>query len=205
MDSIKYKSVALVVFCFVLVTAWIPGVVYAHCDTMGGPVIEAARKALETGNVDSVLIWVQKDDEAEIKKAFQKTLSVRKLNPEAKELADMYFFETLVRVHRAGEGAPYVGLKSEVEMDPALEEADKAIETGSVEALAKEIGKRAGERVTMLFREVLEKRKHKDESVAAGREFVEAYVTFVHYVEELYGIIHREAGQGKTEQNSHSH
>jgi hypothetical protein len=64
---------------------------------MDGPVIKAAQRALETGNINLVLIWVPKDDEAEIKKAFQKTLTVRKLNSQAKELADMYFFETLVR------------------------------------------------------------------------------------------------------------
>ena len=72
--------------------------------------IKAAQKALEMGNGNLVLIWVQQQDEAEIKEAFQKTLAVRQLSPEAKELADRYFFETLVRVHRAGEGAPYTGL-----------------------------------------------------------------------------------------------
>src|SRR5512136_371299 len=78
--------------------------VLAHCDGMDGPVVTAAKKALETGDANPVLIWVQKKDEGEIRKAFQKTLAVRKLSPEAKELGDMYFFETLVRIHRAGEG-----------------------------------------------------------------------------------------------------
>jgi hypothetical protein len=78
---------------------------------MDGPVIKAAQKALETGNVNLVLIWVQEKDEAEAKTAFDKALAVRKFVPKAKELADKYFFETLVRIHRAGEGAPYSGLK----------------------------------------------------------------------------------------------
>jgi hypothetical protein len=80
-----------------------PNQVFAHCDGMDGPVIKAAQKALEMGNGNLVLMWVQQQDEAEIKEAFQKTLAVRQLSPEAKELADRYFFETLVRVHRAGE------------------------------------------------------------------------------------------------------
>lgn len=41
----------------------------------------------------SVLIWVQKKDEAEIKMAFEKTMAMRRLSPEAREFADMYFFE----------------------------------------------------------------------------------------------------------------
>ena len=88
-----------------------PTAASAHCDGLDGPVVTAARKALESGNVNLVLIWVQKNDEAEIASAFQKTLSVRKLNAQVKDLADTYFFETLVRVHRAGEGEPYTGLK----------------------------------------------------------------------------------------------
>src|SRR6187402_881198 len=80
-----------------------PHIALAHCDGMDGPVVKAAQKALDDGNVNLVLIWVQKNDEAEIKNAFEKALAVRKLNNEAKELADLYFFETLVRIHRAGE------------------------------------------------------------------------------------------------------
>lgn len=84
---------------------------FAHCDTLDGPVVQAARIALEKGDVRALVKWVQADDEKEIRVAFQKTLAVRAKGAEAKELADMYFFETLVRIHRAGEGAPYTGLK----------------------------------------------------------------------------------------------
>ena len=82
-----------------------------HCDGMDGPVVKAAQKALEIGNVNLVLIWVQKADETEIRNAFAQTMQVRKLSPEAKALADRYLFEALVRLHRVGEGAPYTGLK----------------------------------------------------------------------------------------------
>ncbi len=84
--------------------------VFGHCDTLEGPVIIAAKKAPENNDVNLVLTWVQKDDEPEIRKAFEKTMAVRKTSKEAMELADMYFFETLVRIHRAGEGAPYTGI-----------------------------------------------------------------------------------------------
>jgi len=161
--------------------------VFAHCDTMDGPVIKDAKKSLETGNVNLVLIWVQKKDEAEIRKAFEKTLSVRKLNPEAKELADMYFFETLVRIHRAGEGAPYTGIKpAGTDVGAAVVAADKAVETGSVENLAREVSKYAAEQIRERFNHVMEKKEHANESIEAGREYVEAYVTFVHYVEGLH-------------------
>jgi hypothetical protein len=84
---------------------------FAHCDTMDGPVVLAAKTALDHKDVTPVLKWIKKNDEAEIKAAFAKTLAVRTKGPEARELADQFFFETFVRIHRAGEGAPFTGLK----------------------------------------------------------------------------------------------
>jgi hypothetical protein len=161
--------------------------VFAHCDTMNGPVVKAAQKALETGNVNLVLIWVQKKDEAEITEAFNKTVAVRKLNPEAKQLADMYFFETLVRIHRAGEGAAYTGLKpAGSEVEPGVEAADKAIETGSGEALVKDLTETIHHEIHERFMEVMAKKNFKPDDIEAGREYVKAYVTFIHYLERLY-------------------
>ena len=109
-------------------------VVRAHCDGMDGPVVAAARKALAAGDARYALVWVQQADEGEVRQAFERTMAVRKLGAEAKELADHYFFETLVRIHRAGEGAPYTGLKpAGRDLGPAIPAADRALESGSVE------------------------------------------------------------------------
>ena len=98
-------------FVLVLPVTFLPAArVLAHCDTMDGPVIAAARVALEKGDVLPVLKWIRPEDEQEIRAAFSRTISVRAGGPEARALADTWFFETLVRVHRAGEGAPYAGL-----------------------------------------------------------------------------------------------
>jgi hypothetical protein len=158
----------------------------AHCDTLDGPVVSEARKALDTGNVNLVLGWVQKKDEAEIRGAFQKAAAVRKTSPAVKELADTYFFETLVRVHRAGEGAPYTGLKPAGEIEPAIAAADKSIETGKLEPVAKMVIDRTKEGLHKQFDTVAAKKKYNSNDVAAGREFVNAYVEYVHYVERLY-------------------
>ena len=160
---------------------------FAHCDGLDGPVVTAAKKALDTDDVNLVLIWVQKKDEGEIRKAFQKTLAVRKLNPEAKELADMYFFETLVRIHRAGEGAPYTGLKpAGRDLGPAIPAADKAVIDGKLEPLYKLLTNKIHDGLHDKFEGVLKKKNFKKDDVEAGREFIEAYVIFIHYVEGLY-------------------
>ncbi len=165
----------------------VPSRLNAHCDTMNGPVVTAARQALETGNINLVLIWVQKKDEADIRAAFQKTLAVRKLGTEARNLADMYFFETLVRIHRAGEGVPYTGLKpAETVIDPGIAAADKSLETGSPEALLKHLDEAVQAGIQHQFEQVVQKKNFKVDNIDAGREYVKAYVEFIHYVERLY-------------------
>jgi len=163
-----------------------PNIVRAHCDTLAGPVVITAKAALEEGDVTPVLKWVKKENEKEIRDLFKKTLVVRKQGNEAKELADMYFFETLVRIHRAGEGAPYTGLKPGEAIEPIIAESDKALDSGSVDNLVKEVTDAAAKGIREKFVHAKETKKHADESVTAGREFVEAYVLFTHYIERLY-------------------
>lgn len=173
----------------------VPASVSAHCDTMNGPVVIAAQKALETGDINLILVWVQKNDETEIKAAFNKTLAVRKLSPEAKKLADMYFFETLVRIHRAGEGAPYTGLKlAGSEVEPGIEMADKAVDKGASDELLKHLSKAIQQKVGASFNEVKESKNYKKDDVEAGRRFVRAYVEFIHYVEAIYKAVAGSAG-----------
>lgn len=160
---------------------------WAHCDTMDGPVVAAARQALDRGELTPALKWVKPAQEKEIKAAFDKTMVVRRGGPQAKELADLYFFETLVRLHRAGEGAPYTGLKpAGTELGPAVIGADQALESGSVETLVKLVSDQVAAGIRSRFAQAAQRKPHADQSVTAGREFVEAYVEFVHYVERLY-------------------
>ena len=121
--------------------------------------IRDRRKALDTGNVNLVLGWVQKKDEAEIRDAFQKSVSVRKTGVAGKDLADRYFFETLVRVHRAGEGAAYTGLKPAGEIEPAIAAADKSIETGKLEPVAKLVKEQMEQGLHKQFAAVTSKKK----------------------------------------------
>lgn len=159
----------------------------AHCDGLDGPVVKAAQRALAAGDPSLVLIWVQAKDDAEIRKAFEETLAVRTLSPRARELADRFFFETLVRVHRAGEGAPYTGLKpAGRDLGPAIPAADKAIEAGSLEAVAKLLTETMQARLRQQFAAVIAAKAFTPGDVTRGRAYVGAYVQFIHFVERLY-------------------
>lgn len=157
-----------------------------HCDTLDGPVVTAARNALNAKNVNLVLIWVQPKDEPEIKLSFQQALEVRKLGGKAKALADKHFFETLVRVHRAGEGAPFWGLKpAGTPVEAAVAEADRALSTGSVEPLVKALTREVEEGVRLHFKKAMQAKRYAPNDVKAGRQFVKAYVEYVHFSEGI--------------------
>ena len=160
---------------------------YAHCDTMDGPVVTLAKKALEKGDVTLVLPWVAKEKEGEIKKVFDLAAAVRGKGAKERELADRYFFETLVRVHREAEGAPFTGLKpAGLDLGPVIPEADKALETGNPKPLLALIENKTHEGIHKYYMEAMEKKKHAGENVEAGRAYVQAYVPFLHFVERLY-------------------
>jgi|PersoiStandDraft_1058852.scaffolds.fasta_scaffold32091_2 hypothetical protein len=167
----------------------------AHCDTMDGPVVAAAKLALEKGDVTPVLRWIKPEAEREVREIFAKVLAARAGGGEARAVADRYFFESLVRIHRAGEGAPYEGLlPSGTPIEPAISLADSAIASGDVGELSRSLGRSVAEGIRERFARVVETKKHADESVAAGREFVEAYVEFTHYVERLHADASGSAG-----------
>ncbi|HSL24591.1 MAG TPA: DUF6448 family protein [Vicinamibacterales bacterium] len=167
-----------------------PAVAGAHCDSLNGPVVAAARAALEKADVTPTLRWVQPSREPEIRAAFDQTLAVRRLGPRAQQLADTWFFETLVRIHREGEGAPFTGLKApDTPVPPGIAAADRSVESGSdaelVAAMRDEMARALRER----FVHLQHLRKQADASVAAGREFVHAYTEFIHYVEALHEAV----------------
>lgn len=159
----------------------------AHCDGLDGPVVKAAQKALATNNVNLVLIWVQKENEPELKTVFQQTMAVRQLSLESKALADRHLFETLVRLHRAGEGAPYTGLKpAGRDLGPAIPAADHALESGGTAELEALLTRNLRAGLRAAFERVQAKKKYDVNDVAAGREYVKAYVEYIHFVERLH-------------------
>lgn len=174
---------------------------FAHCDTLDGPVVKDAKIALENKDVTPVLKWVKKDSEKEIKDAFGKTLAEVAKNPKDKEAAEMKFFSEVVQIHRAGEGAPFEGIKPTGEVEPIVKAADEAIEKGSISDLNKKITGGTEEK----FNRVMSAIKYKDESVEAGREYVEAYVDFIHYIERLYDVASKSTGHHKHEEELNEH
>jgi hypothetical protein len=161
----------------------------AHCDSLDGPVVQDARLALAKGDVTPVLKWVGAQHEAAIRDAFKATLAVRSQGDEAKTLADRYFFETLVRIHRAGEGEAFTGLKPATQVEPGIDAADEALAAGSANELEAQLAAAVTDGVRDRFALTVERAKHAQESVEAGRAYVEAYVDYIHFVENVHRLV----------------
>lgn len=189
--------------CLVLVLL-LPISAFAHCDSLAGPVVAAARVALERNDVTPVLRWVRPEDEEQVRAAFLQTMAVRGKDSEARDLADRFFFETVVRLHRAAEGAPFTGLKpAQAADEPGILAVDRALAEDSSEELLAQTLLVVRERVQHQFAEAMARKQLADQSVEAGRAFVQSYVELVHYVEALYGHAEAEAGDGHLQAASH--
>ena len=158
-----------------------------HCDSMDGPVVKAAIKALEAGDVNIVFAYVYKKGEREVKSAFKKVMAARKTSGTAREVADLYFFETVVRVHREGEGAPYTGLKpAGLDVGPVIPLAEEALQTGKAEKLVKMLTDVVRTEVMNRFEHAMHLKKHAGGDVAEAREYVEAMLGLQVYSHKLY-------------------
>lgn len=170
---------------------------FAHCDSLDGPVLLDAKAALEKGDVTPILKWIPVHDEEEIKAAFAKTSALRVKGEDVREMADLYFFETLVRIHRAGEGFAYTGLKGSVkDAGPAVNGADGALESGCDHALTGMIVEDVKVGINERFERTKALKAKAADSVEAGREYVAAYVDYVHHVEGIHVAATKTAGHG---------
>lgn len=182
-----------------------PSALRAHCDGLDGPVVTAARRALEAGDLRLVLGWVPERDEPELRRVFEQARAAREI-PEARDLADRYFFETLVRLHRAAEGAPYTGLvPAGRDLGPAIPAADRALESGDVEPLLRLLREELERGVRAHYARARSARSAPETDVAARRTFVEAYVAYVHQVEALHEAATRAASGHYPEAEPVSH
>jgi hypothetical protein len=169
-----------------------PVAAHAHCDTVDGPVATAAVKALEMGNVHLMFPYVPQAAEAEIKSAFEQASDVRPLGDKARALADHYFMETAVRLHRAGEGAPYTGLQpAGTDFGPAIPAAERTLQSGElqplVDLLSREIEVSVSERLAHArARQSAPKEPHNAAQVPAARERASAELAFIGHIEGIY-------------------
>lgn len=169
-----------------------------HCDALDGPVVKAAQRALDAGDVDLILPYVPERSEGEIREAFELVGVVRSQGPQARELADRYFFEVVVRNHRAGEGAPYTGLKpAGLDVGPVIPAAERAIALGAPEGLLSVLSSELDREVNHRLHRIEQLQRAASLGLPKAREYVSAMLGFQVWAHGVYQAVkaapHREA------------
>jgi hypothetical protein len=160
-----------------------------HCDTLDGPVVVAARRALNDDDVDLVLPFVPVDGEHEVRAAFALARKARTQGPEARDVADLYFFDTTVRVHRRGEGAPHTGLKpAGLDVGPVIPLAEQAVDTGDpgplIDFLQHEVAEQARHRLA----HVRDLQAGASDGLPAARTYTSAMLGFLVWSHKLWRL-----------------
>ena len=163
-----------------------------YMDSMSGPLVKAAEKALEMENVKFVLPYVSSQDEEELKDAFEKTLLVRELSSDAAELADYWFFETAVRLHRKEENKSYTGIKSSgSDWGPILPKINQAIDSENPDELLNFLSNFIGEDLNGRFEEVISKKDYDPNDVEEAREYINSLSEFIKFTSKLYNYMEK--------------
>lgn len=162
-----------------------------HCDSLDGPVVTVAREALDREDVTLVLPYVPAAAEAEVCGAYDRAIKARAQGGEAREVADLWFSETVVRLHRAGEGAPYTGLKpAGLDVGPVIPVAERAIRDEDPTALIEVLTGIVRDEATHRFQELLDRKTTAGEDVASARRYVTAMLGLQVWAHELAGAAH---------------
>lgn len=189
----RLQTILSIVFVsFLMIFGSLPA--SAHCDSYDGPVIKDAIKALETNNVNLVLKWITPEQEKEIIPLFHKTYALKSGDKEVYTIVEKHFFETLVRLHRETEGAPYTGLKPAGTTKQIIQMTDKALNDGNVDDFLVKFNSHIDKVITEKYQKVAELNKVKDNSAEQGRAYVAAYVDYTHTIEAMHDITEHGAG-----------
>lgn len=171
-----------------------------HCDAKDGPVVKGAIAALDTGNVDEALRFAAQEAEDEIRTAFAKAARARTIDPAAREVADLYFAETVVRLHRAGEGASFTGLKPVgLDVGPVIPLAERAIDTGSDDELTACLSDALQKQVKHRLDRVLELKAQMGKGLSEARRYTSAMLGLQVWSHKLYGAIKASPHEGAHE------
>lgn len=189
----SYKSIfSIVLLSLFMIFGSLP--VSAHCDSYDGPTIKDAVKALETNNVNLVLKWITPEQEKEIIPLFNKTYSLKTGDKEVYEIVEKHFFETLVRLHRETEGAPFTGLKPAGTTKKIVQLSDQALESKNIDDFLVKLNTHIGKVIKEKYEKVVALDKVKNDSPEKGREYVEAYVDYTHTIEAIHDIAEQSGG-----------
>lgn len=161
-----------------------------------GPVMRAAKMALETGNVDYILIWVPEESANTLKNLLEKTCCERTTRRKARNHSVEWYMQTINRLHSEYFRPHDLNISTKTaEERRTILQVEKACETGNFDEIATVMQVTSDEEIRRRFNEVLDKSDYDVDNIAAGRAYVSAFTDFIACVNSSRSGSRREAGQ----------
>jgi len=162
-----------------------------HCDRNDGPVTRAAKRALETGNAQHILIWIQEDSENTVKNLLEKACCERTTRNDAHNNTVDWYFGTVSRLHSAYHGTHNLNISTKTPEEKAIILlVERACESGNFEDLSPVIPDDCTGEMRQYFDDVMKMRNFDKKNSAAGRVYVSAVVNFITFVYHLHSGSH---------------
>ena len=163
-------------------------------DEMQEPVEKAAKMALETGNVNYILIWLPEESENTLKNLLEKTRCVRSSRMNMQNQVYDWYFATVNRFFNANRYPDYLTTQfGGLAEKPLVLKVDKAIESGDFEEIRDIIPVTHEADAKQRFQHIMDMRNYPVNNIAAGRAYVSAFFDFNRYVHDLSsGILIKE-------------
>jgi hypothetical protein len=158
-------------------------------DEMQGPVVKAAKMALETGNVNYILIWLPEESENTLKNLLEKTCCTRSSRMNMKNRAYDWYFEMVNRFFNIGRPRDNLTIRGGLAEKPLDLKVDKAIESGNFEEIRDIIPVTHEADAKQRFLHVMNMRNYPVNNIAEGRAYVSAFFDFNRYMHDLYSGI----------------
>lgn len=148
-----------------------------------GPVMSAAKKALETGKAHHILIWIPEASENTLKNLLEKACCERRIQTDGYDHIIDWYFATVRRFHSVGYGPRNLNISLKtLEEKTIISLVERACESGNFEEIAMVIPDIPAGELRQQFNDVMKKRNYDVENIAAGRVYVSEFTDFIAFV-----------------------
>lgn len=155
-------------------------------DSHNGPMMIAAKRALETGKAHHILIWIPEKSENTLKNLLEKVCCKRRIQADGHDRIVDWYFETISRFHSGYYGPHNLNISTKTpEEKSIIFLVESACESGNFEEITTVIRDTPTGEMRQRFDDVMKKRNYCEENIAAGRVYVSVFTYFIAFVNNL--------------------
>ncbi len=145
--------------------------------------MSAAKRALDTGNAQYILIWIPEESENTLKNLLEKVCCEHNIQKDVHDHIVDWYFKTVNRLHSVYCGPRNLNLSTKApEEKKIIFLVEKACESGNFKEITTVIQDTPDGEMRQRFNDLMKKRNYHVENIASGRLYVSAFTDFIAFV-----------------------